>query len=73
MEAWEVVKSGLVSDGVVKDVSEDGPSGLGKRRRYNLMLKTGLIRATRSDKQTYRPIGSLGRSGERWGDCSSFG
>jgi D-serine deaminase-like pyridoxal phosphate-dependent protein len=27
MEAWEVVKSGLVSDGVVKDVSEDGPSG----------------------------------------------
>ena len=23
MEAWEVVKSGLVSDGVVKDVSED--------------------------------------------------
>jgi len=23
MEAWEVVKSGLVSGGVVKDVSED--------------------------------------------------
>ena len=26
MEAWEVVKSGLVSDGVVKDVSKHRPS-----------------------------------------------
>jgi hypothetical protein len=26
MEAWEVVTSGLVSDGVVKDLSKDRPS-----------------------------------------------
>jgi len=38
MEAWEVVKSGLVSDGVVKDVSKDkdprkGMPALGFRER----------------------------------------
>jgi len=70
IEAWEVVRSGLVSDGVVKDVRA---KSIRNGRRDNLMNQIGFIRAAHSDKQkllTYRICGmrrrKIGRLSMFW-------